>query len=185
MKDTQKKSTSGNFLAVQWLGLCSFTAEGQTSIPHWGTKSLQATWHSQEKKKLLYLPGCYHVWLWPWNCVSLLQTIKWKVRVSHSVVSSSSQSMDCSPPSFSVHGILQARIVEWVANPFARGSSQPRNQTQVSYIERRFSTIWATREAAQESWRCQLMENAVGSEWLHSKLKYISVLQGLPWWRRW
>ena len=51
MKDTQKKSTSGNFLAVQWLGLCSFTAEGQTSIPHWGTKSLQATWHSQEKKK--------------------------------------------------------------------------------------------------------------------------------------
>ena len=43
-------------------------------------------------------------------------------------------SMDCSPPGFSVHGILQARIVEWVAIPSSRGSSQPRDQTQVSCI---------------------------------------------------
>jgi len=41
--------------------------------------------------------------------------------------------MDCSPPGSSVHGILQARILEWVAMPCSRGSSQPRNQTQVSY----------------------------------------------------
>ena len=40
--------------------------------------------------------------------------------------------MDCSLPGFSVHGILQARILEWVANPFSRGSSRPRDQTQVS-----------------------------------------------------
>ena len=128
-KDTQKKAMPGNFLVVQWLGPCSFTAEGQTSIPHWGTKSLQATWHSQKKqnktKTLLYIPGCYHVWLWSWNCVSLLQTIKWKVSVSHSVVSNSSRSMDSSPLSFSVHGILQARILEWVANPFARDLPNP------------------------------------------------------------
>ena len=42
--------------------------------------------------------------------------------------------MDCSLLGSSVHGILQARILEWVAIPFSRGSSQPRNQTQVSRI---------------------------------------------------
>ena len=42
--------------------------------------------------------------------------------------------MDCSPPGSSVHGILQARILEWVAISFSRGSSRPRDQTQVSYI---------------------------------------------------
>ena len=41
---------------------------------------------------------------------------------------------DCSPPGSSVHGILQARILEWVAIPFSSGSSQPRNQTGVSCI---------------------------------------------------
>ena len=42
--------------------------------------------------------------------------------------------MDCSPPGSSVHGILQARILEWVANLFSRGSSQPRDQTWVSCL---------------------------------------------------
>ena len=42
--------------------------------------------------------------------------------------------MDCSPPGSSVHGILQGRIPEWVTIPFSRGSSQPRDQIQVSYI---------------------------------------------------
>jgi len=51
---------------------------------------------------------------------------------------------DCSPQNSSVHEILQARIVEWVAIPFSRGSSQPRDQTHVSLIAGRFFTIWAT-----------------------------------------
>ena len=42
--------------------------------------------------------------------------------------------MDCSPPGFSVHGILQARILEWVAKPSSRGSSGPRNQTHISCV---------------------------------------------------
>ena len=42
--------------------------------------------------------------------------------------------MDCSPPGFSAHGILQARILEWVAIAFSSGSSEPRDQTQVSHI---------------------------------------------------
>ena len=50
-------------------------------------------------------------------------------------------------PDSSVPGILQARILEWVAISFSRGSSQPRDWTQVSCIAGRFFTIWATREA--------------------------------------
>jgi len=49
--------------------------------------------------------------------------------------------MDYSPPGSSVHGILQARILEWVAMPFSRGSSQPRDQTQVSFITGGFFTV--------------------------------------------
>ena len=55
--------------------------------------------------------------------------------------------MDSSLEDYSVHGFLQARIVEWVAIPFSRGSSWTRNQTWVSCTAGRFFTIWATREA--------------------------------------
>ena len=51
-----------------------------------------------------------------------------------------------SPPGSSVQGILQAVILEWVALPSSRGSSQLRDQTQVSCISGRFFTVWATRE---------------------------------------
>ena len=54
--------------------------------------------------------------------------------------------MNCSPPESFVHGILQARVLEWVANPFSRGSSWPRDWTQVSCIADGFLTVWATRE---------------------------------------
>ena len=49
--------------------------------------------------------------------------------------------MVCCPPGSSVHGILQARILEWVVISFFRGSSQPRDQTEVLYIAGRFFTI--------------------------------------------
>ena len=73
-----------------------------------------------------------HVWkvkaLFPQLCLALLPP------------------MDYSQPSFSVHGIFQARILEWVAIPFSRESSGPRDQTQVSCTAGRFFTIWATSE---------------------------------------
>jgi len=53
----------------------------------------------------------------------------------------------CDSMDYTVHGILKARILEWVAFPFSRGSSQPRNWTQVSRIAGGFFTSWATREA--------------------------------------
>ena len=63
--------------------------------------------------------------------------------------------MDCSPPHFSVHGILQARILEWVAMPSSRGSSWPRDGTHGSYAscicrQVLYYTTSATWEAPEE-----------------------------------
>ena len=55
--------------------------------------------------------------------------------------------MDCSLSGSSVRGIFQARVLEWIAISFSRGSSRPRNQTQISSIAGRHFTVWATREA--------------------------------------
>ena len=55
--------------------------------------------------------------------------------------------VDCGPPGSSVHGILQARILQWFAISFSRGSSWPRDRTQVSCIAGRLFNLWATREA--------------------------------------
>ena len=60
--------------------------------------------------------------------------MKKKVKVSQSCLTL------CNPMDYIVHGILLARILEWVAFPFSRGSSQPRNQTQVSHIADGFFT---------------------------------------------
>ena len=53
----------------------------------------------------------------------------------------------CDPMDYTVHGILQARILQWVAYPFSSRSSQPRNWSRVSCIAVRFFTSWAAREA--------------------------------------
>ena len=76
--------------------------------------------------------------------------------------------MDCSPPGSSVCGILQARILEWVAIPFStQGSSQPRDRTQVSHIAGGFFTIWATREAQND--QC---DSTVCTEPVQTELDY-------------
>ena len=62
--------------------------------------------------------------------------------------------MNCRQPGSFVHGILQARILEWVAIPFSRRSSQPRDWTWVSCIASRFFTHWATREALSLRYKC-------------------------------
>ena len=61
--------------------------------------------------------------------------------VGYSVVLILCDPMDCSLPGSSVHGIPQARTLEWVAIPFSKASSQPRDQTQVSHIAGRFFTF--------------------------------------------
>ena len=68
--------------------------------------------------------------------------VKWKVKVK---VAQPCLTL-CDPTDYTVHGILQARILEWVAVPFSRGSFQPRDRTQVSHLAGRFFTSWTTRE---------------------------------------
>ena len=63
---------------------------------------------------------------------------------------------------FTVHGILQATILEWVAFPFSRGSSQPRDQTQVSQIAGGFFTSWATTEALYVLTSHFILKSSVG-----------------------
>ena len=82
-------------------------------------------------------------------CISFCYITAWISYVlSCSVMSNS---FDCSLPGSSVHGILQARTLEWVVMPSSGESSHPRDWTQVSLIAGRFFTTWATREA-QEYW---------------------------------
>ena len=74
------------------------------------------------------------------------KTLKKERKWNRTVVSDSLQPMDCSLPGYSIHGIFQARILEWVVIFFSRRSSQPRDWTQVTHIVGRLFTIWATRE---------------------------------------
>ena len=89
--------------------------------------------HTELSKYLVHMYICVLV---TWSCLTLCNP------------------MDCSHPGSSVHGIFQARILEWVAISFSRGSFQPRDQTRVSRIAGRFFTIWATREAVNIDVRC-------------------------------
>ena len=97
-----------------------------------------------------------HVYIWTHATACLYHTshlhvcahVWWSESESHSLLSLCDP-MDNSLPGSSVHGILQAWILEWVAISSFRGSSQPWDWTQVSRIAGRFFTIWATREVTQ------------------------------------
>ena len=85
--------------------------------------------------------------------------------------------VDCSPPNSSVQGILQAVTPEWVAIPFSRETSQPRDWTQVSYTAGKFFTIWATRKVLSHSY-----VNGGSKEIRHlfHKVKYMIGLRPKP-----
>ena len=73
--------------------------------------------------------------------------------------------MDCSPPGSCVHGILQARIPEWVAISFSRGSSWPRDRTRVACLPGRFFTIWAPGKPFRNKGHSK--PKALESSWNH------------------
>ena len=108
----------------------------------WATElNWRLEWIShRQTKKSVFKQFRRSLWITRWlrlpvsPCIILIQT---KRSESHSVMSDS----------LWPHGLLQARILEWVAFPFSRGSSQPRDRTQVSHIAGGFFTSWATREA--------------------------------------
>ena len=78
--------------------------------------------------------------------------------------------MDYSLPGSSVHEILQARTLEWVAIPFSRVSSWPRDCTLISCITSRFFTIWATREAENLPVMWETWIQSLGGEGIHSSI---------------
>ena len=73
--------------------------------------------------------------------------------------------VDCSLPGSSVQGILQARILEWIAISFSRGSSWPRDWTQVSRIGGRCFNLWATRDNSYRVFLPAMMSHTHGIFW--------------------
>ena len=91
--------------------------------------------------------------------------------------------MDCSLPASSVHRIFQARVLEWVAIPFSRGSSWPRDWTWVSCIASRFLTIWVHRNEGQFSsvaqscpTLCDLMDCSTPGFHVHHQLPELAQI---------
>ena len=97
---------------------------------------------------------CFHTWV-PWGS-------KWKWKWLSRVW------LFATP--WTIHGILQARILEWVAFPFSRRSSQPRNPTQVSGIAGGFFTSWAIRQALNHKER----NNVIAATWMDLEIIILS-----------
>ena len=93
-------------------------------------------YHSVMKKNEIMPVEAIQMDLWKWKKVLVIQSFP--TFCDHK---------DCIPPGSSVHGTLQARMLEWVAISSLRGSSWPRDWTWIFCIAGRFFIIWATREA--------------------------------------
>ena len=152
---------------VQWLRVylqtqrrCDGSLVGELRSHAVGQLSLTA-WQLEKDRMLQRRPTAAkqilkikHKWQCTWSEVL---HILWKRSardpqyvcvISCSVVPTLCNPMDCNSPGSSVHRILQTRKLEWVAISFSRGSSQPRDRTQVSHIaDSLFWAIWAIREA--------------------------------------
>ena len=120
-------------------------------------------------------------------CLSCFIVIDWVSEITQSCPTLCDP-VDCSPSGSSIHGILQARILEWVAISFSRGSSQPRDRTRVSRIAGRHFNLWATREAHYRSANLILIallwvnfQRASGSQPLFFLVPFscVNVRQGL------
>ena len=93
---------------------------------------------------------------------------------------------DCSPPGSSVHGILQARIPEWDALPSCRGSSQPRDQTWVSYISCRWVLYHCSTQESPLKLSC-VCNSFPGLTHEASGFSFSYQIKFICWWRflRW
>ena len=93
--------------------------------------------------------------------------------------------MDCSPPGSFIHEIFYSRVLEWVAISFCRGSSQPRDSTQVSSIVGRCFTIWTIREVLKKipKWKSPSCVSLFVTPWTspgqNTGISSLSLLQGI------
>ena len=147
-----------------WRAAVHGTAKSRTRLSDWTELNWSDVSHTAwecEKNKI-----CRGKQLCPKKCLQCCEVDKmpmfqrenrtrniWKKEsVSSQSCSTLCNLMDCNPWSSSIHGILQARILQWGPILFSRGSSQPRDQTWVSHIAGKFFTVWATREAPWNTW---------------------------------
>ena len=115
-----------------------------------------------------------------WKKKTKLVNLKWKVVKVLATQSCLTlcDPMDCSPPGFSVHKVLQARILEFASISFARASFQPRYQTWISCFAGGFFTIWATREATRTlEWVAYTFSR--GFSWLRNQIRVSCIAGGL------
>ena len=103
-------------------------------IHRWHTSLLFLPLSTQWHKLVTRAPTIKEVPFWNWKEIEVTQSCPTLCNL-----------MDCSLPGSSVHGIFQARILEWVATSFSRGSSQPRARTRVSETAGSLFTIWPTK----------------------------------------
>ena len=105
-------------------------------------------WRRSWQPTSVFVPGESH------EQRSLVRSRPWGRKESDTTEATSHGCMDCSLPGSSVHGVLQARILKWVAISFGRGSFQPRDQNHVSCIAGRF---FPTEPSGKPSWLCMEM----------------------------
>ena len=154
----------------------------------WGQKSPAGPWFSQASPRFPLVPGPF----WDFTCSLHIQSWRTSVEMKQAgesfqggggLVSQSCPTLcnpiDCSLPGSSVHGISQARILEWAAISFSRGSFLPRDWIHISCISGGFFTNWATREACSSSWLSQMIRK-VGLEtlWTFWPLCYWNKQEG-------
>ena len=131
-------STESHRVGHDWrdLAATAYPLTVASTKTHWQTNSASIHFSSLMWKLPLspsHLKGVFWVEM-PWSEVKSLSHVWLSV------------TQNCSLPGSSVHGIFQARVLEWIAISFSRGSSQPRDRTQVSRIVDRRFNLWATRE---------------------------------------
>ena len=110
----------------------------QKTLEHLRGRGLRRSVHNTMQQTLVCM------WLWWWTRLRtspLLRSLDSNLRVCAQSCSTLCDPMDCSPPVSSGHGILQSRILEWVAISFSRESFRPGDQTHVSCIASGFFTI--------------------------------------------
>ena len=153
LKCLKKKQKPGSLCLLTWSWLIL-----------WQSRDLDSGIFFYPFRTLVQLNGNIYIWVSEWvsevaqSCPTLCDPV------------------DCSLSGSSVHGIFQARVLEWIAISFSRGSSRPRNRTRVSCIAGRRFTVWATREAPYSIeiqvffFTCYTLWTVIIRKWLQSSV---------------